>query len=485
MKKQAMMEKTSNDFVQAKRCIRKYVTRYVFGCSLFLAGAIGFIWLGVLKFTGHNLPDSFVIFPIIGLSLIIDMIIAVCQKSVLPNDFKEISEKDFPQLFKLIDEVRRNLKAERIRHVYVCPDTLTAIFVLPGIKNLFRSSEKNLVIGLAILTQMSDDELRAILYHEYAHYLKGDLNSSEMIYQVGQFSKVFLSVKDKPASGTWSTLIKSLTSLFSSFTISICNKIRDAYSGLDETMEQGADEIATKYISTSILQSTLIHATCLEFEYRFLRWGQMRLKEDGILLSNPYEALRICFEILRPHASSLKDSALQRVQRLGVPQGFAHEHEYDVRNSIPQMLIPTRKDDELDVCEAADFAQWLKDGLQEFEYQLALRRSVRIEIHLERRKHKLPWIDSFYQIVLDGRPIGEGHYIKGVSLKKRVGPGQHTLTFHAPTGIKPIPYNFKTEAGKSYLIEIDYHVHLNTGIYDLFVDRFETLGRSNDCRISQ
>lgn len=474
-----MMERTTNnDLVKAKKSIRKYVSRYILGCFLFLVMAFGFVWLGVLKFNGHDLPDSFVIFLIIGLSLIFDMVGAMCHTSSLPDDFKEIREKDFPQLFVLIDEVRKDLKAERIRHVYVCPDAFAAIFVLSGIKNLFRSSEKSLVIGLAFLTQMSDDELRAILYHEYAHYLKGDLSSSEAIYRVGQFSKGFLSVKDKPASGTWATLIKSLTSLFSFYTLSICEKIRDAYKGLNASMEQTADEIAARYIPAFILQNALVHASCLEFEYRFLQWGQKRLKEDGIALSNPYDALRICFEILRPHSASLRGSALQRVQRLGEHSGFASKSGYGVRDSLPEMLIPVSNNEGFEVCDASDFAQWLKDGLQEYEYQVALRKSVLIEINLDRKKHKLPWVDSLYQIVLDGKSIGKGNYIKGFSLKKRIGPGKHTLTFHAPAGIKPFPYSFETEAGKSYFIEIDHRPHLNTGIYDLFVDRFETVDNS-------
>lgn len=463
-----------NELNRAKRSIRNCVIRYRFGCFLFILLAIVFIGVGVLKFMGYGLPDSCALLPLVGFILLGDMAKAMNLKSDLPDDFCEVSEREYPQLFALIDEVRRSMGAERLRHVYVCPDAFAAIFVLPTLKNMFRPSEKNLVIGLAFLTQMSDDELRAILCHEYAHYMKGDLSSSESVYRVGQFAKGFLSVSSKPESTTWGSFVKGLTGMFSWYSYFLCKKIREAYRSLDEPMEQAADDMATKYVAASTLQGALVHAACLDFEYKFLTWGLRRLEHEGITLANPYEALGICFEIMRPRVLSIKPSVLQRVQRLGELENPENKGGYGVRDALPSSLLPKGKEG-CEVCDAADFAEWLNDGWQEYEYQKALRRSVQIEVHLDRRKHKLPLVDGSYQVVLDGKPIGRGNFLKGFSLHKRIGPGTHTLTFHAPTGVKPFPYRFEADAGKSYFMEIDYRAHLSTGIYDLFVDRFESV----------
>lgn len=464
----------NDELKRAKRSIRNNVSRYRFGCFLFLLAAIGFIGVGVLMFWGNGLSSRCAVFPLVGFVLIGDMAKALNQKCDLPDDFREVSETEYPQLFALIDEVRRSMGAERLRHVYVCPDAFAAIFALPSLKNMFLPSRKNLVIGLAFLTQMSDDELRAILCHEYAHYMKGDLSSSESVYRVGQFSKGFLSVSSKPASTTWGSLAKSLTGLFSWYSYFLCKKIREAYRNLDEPMEQAADDVAMKYVTVSTLQGALVHAACLDVEYKFLRWGLRRLEAEGITLADPYEALGICFEIMRPRVHSIKPSVMQRVQRLGELEASGNNGGYGVRDALPSLLLSKGKEG-CEVCDAADFAEWLNDGWQEYEYQQALRRSVRLEVHLDRKKHKIPLVDGFYQVVLDGMPIGRGNYLKGFSLHKRIGPGAHTLTFHATTGVKPFPYRFEADAGKSYFMEIDYRAHLSTGIYDLFVDRFESV----------
>lgn len=47
-----------------------------------------------------------------------------------------------------------------------------AVFIQPQLRNLLFEPKRNLVIGMGFLTQMDDDEIRAVLYHEFTEVIK-------------------------------------------------------------------------------------------------------------------------------------------------------------------------------------------------------------------------------------------------------------------------------------------------------------------------
>lgn len=91
-----------------------------------------------------------------------------------------------------------------------------------------------------------------------------------------------------------------------------------------------------------------------------------------------------------------------------------------------------------------------------------------MEIHLDKRKHKFPYFDGTYKLLLDGKEIGTGNFIKGYTIKRKTSPGKHKLTVYAPSGIISTPFEFEVEQYKSYKIEMDYKLYAQDGIYDVF-----------------
>ncbi len=82
-----------------------------------------------------------------------------------------------------------------------------------------------------------------------------------------------------------------------------------------------------------------------------------------------------------------------------------------------------------------------------------IKTSVELEIHLSRRNHKLPLLDSSYKLLLDGREIGCGNFVKGYILKYKTSPGKHKLSAYVPLGIISTPFEFDVEQDKFYHIE--------------------------------
>lgn len=120
------------------------------------------------------------------------------------------------------------------------------------------------------------------------------------------------------------------------------------------------------------------------------------------------------------------------------------------------------------LCPALQFARWLRQGFAIYTQQRLLETSVELEIHLDKRKHKLPYLDGSYKLLLDDKEIGIGNFIKKYTLKRKTSPDKHKLTAYAPSGIISTPFQFEVEQDKSCHIEMDYKLHAKDGIYDVF-----------------
>lgn len=123
------------------------------------------------------------------------------------------------------------------------------------------------------------------------------------------------------------------------------------------------------------------------------------------------------------------------------------------------------------LCSADRFALWLQKGFSIYAKQKQLETSVTLIISLDSRKHKLPWFDATYKVLLDGKNIGIGNFIKGYTLKRKTSPGKHSLSVYAPSGIISTPFELNVESDKIYKIDMDYKVFLLKGYYDVFVEK--------------
>jgi hypothetical protein len=162
----------------------------------------------------------------------------------------------------------------------------------------------------------------------------------------------------------------------------------------------------------------------------------------------------------------LSEEVVKRVERLG-----KLEPSYvNVSNNIQQSALSLNEDcgEAQQLCPALQFAKWLRQGFTIYTQQKLLETSVELEIHLDKKKHKLPYFDGSYKLLLDDKEIGTGNFIKGYTLKRRTSPGKHKLTAYAPSGIISTPFEFEVEQDKSYHIEMDYKLHAKDGIYDVF-----------------
>lgn len=461
---------------ELKQSINKSVMIYIIGCCCFVMVALTSLWFGyyVIRYhNDHELPVQLTIISLAGGLLLWEMVKSFRFKTSLPKTFRPITEQEYPALFAIINEVTTSLNLSPIRKVYICPDATAAVFIQPQLRNILFEPNRNLVVGLGFLTQMDDDEIRAMLYHEFGHYVQEEMKNSISVYTIGQFSKSFVSIKELKKQGTWETQMKLQLLLFTYFAIWICNRINKAYSQLAKQMEYDADDVAIKYVGASTLQRALLHAACIRYNYDVVQWGIQQLQSQNIRVDNQYLALSFVGNYSRPARRLLSEEVVKRVERLG-------KLETDNRvasNTVQQFALSLNEDSggAQQLCPALQFAQWLRRGFAIYTQQKLLETSVELEIHLDKKKHKLPYFDGSYKILLDDKEIGMGNFIKGYTLKRKTSPGKHKLTVYAPSGIISTPFEFEVEQDKSYHIEMDYKLNAKDGIYDVFANNIKKL----------
>lgn len=459
-----------NDF---RRTINKSVMIYIAGCFCFAIIALASIYLGyyiIRNYGEHELPMHLTILSFGGCLLLWEMIKAFNFKRALPETFLPVSNKDYPELFAMIEEITQKLDLSPVDKVYLCPDAMAAVFIQPQLKNLLSSPKRNLVIGMGFLTQLDDNEIRAVLYHEFGHYVQRELRNSLSVYTIGQFAQSFLSVKDMKKENVWQQQLKSQLLFFTYFTMWICRRINKEYKQLAKQMEYDADDVAVRYVGAPTLQRALLHAACIKYNYKVIQWGLQQLSNRGIEVDNIYLALQLVGKYSRPTRNLLTSEVMKRVERLGVlvPNQSVYS-TCDIRNQAMQKVHGSQK--KANLCSANQFAQWLQKGFSIYIQQKQLENSVSLKIHLDSKKHKLPWFDATYKVLLDGKYIGTGNFIKGYELKRRTSPGKHVISVYAPSGLISTPFEFEVELNKVYQIEMDYKVYLFKGYYDVFAER--------------
>jgi heat shock protein HtpX len=93
----------------------------------------------------------------------------------------EITEQDQPQLFALIRDVAHSMKTPMPKHVYLIPDVNAFVTEVGGFMGF--GSRRVMGIGLGILAIETVSELKAVIAHEFGHYVGGDTRLGGVVYR--------------------------------------------------------------------------------------------------------------------------------------------------------------------------------------------------------------------------------------------------------------------------------------------------------------
>ncbi|MGC4115535.1 MAG: M48 family metalloprotease [Myxococcales bacterium] len=117
---------------------------------------------------------------------------------------------DLPQLFALVDSVAKSMRTRSVNRIFLTEAPNACVFERGGFLFLV-GTRRYLVIGVPLLYSLSEDELRAVLAHEFGHFAHLHTAFSRM---VGRFLRSLLSlhagIESKLSPLYWSTAFSVL-----------------------------------------------------------------------------------------------------------------------------------------------------------------------------------------------------------------------------------------------------------------------------------
>jgi Zn-dependent protease with chaperone function len=139
--------------------------------ALLFAAAVSVIWL---KAAGVKIA--------IVVAVFLWMVLKALWVKLPPPQGTEITARDAPGLFAMIEELRRALRSPRFHHVLVTDDFNAAVVQAPRL-GLFGWSRDYLIIGLPLAKALTVEQFKAVLAHEFGHLSKGHGRMSNWIYR--------------------------------------------------------------------------------------------------------------------------------------------------------------------------------------------------------------------------------------------------------------------------------------------------------------
>jgi len=98
---------------------------------------------------------------------------------------KLLPELEQPQLYGLLRDVAAELGTRPVEAVYLTPGTEVAVTERGGFfSTLSGRGRRSLILGVAVPDGMTEQQFRAIIAHEYGHFINGDLKIGSLIHQV-------------------------------------------------------------------------------------------------------------------------------------------------------------------------------------------------------------------------------------------------------------------------------------------------------------
>ena len=101
---------------------------------------------------------------------------------ISPPEGTEIEQEGAPELFGMIDGLRRQLGAPRFHHVLITDDFNAAVVQAPRL-GIFGGHSNYLLIGLPLMKALTPEQFKAVLAHEFGHLAKGHGRASNWIYR--------------------------------------------------------------------------------------------------------------------------------------------------------------------------------------------------------------------------------------------------------------------------------------------------------------
>ncbi|UIR57722.1 M48 family metalloprotease [Sphingobacterium sp. SRCM116780] len=193
------------------------------------------------------------------------------------SNLTEINAIDEPQLFALIAEIVKEVDTKFPKKVYLSYDVNACVFYDSNFWSMFFPIRKNLQIGIGLVNSVTQQELKAILAHEFGHFSQKSMKVGSYVYNVNEiiYNMLYKNESINKMNEQWSS-INGYAVIFIRISMSIIRGIQKIleklysyininYMALSREMEFHADEIAAHVAGSKALSESLLRLSFSSF----------------------------------------------------------------------------------------------------------------------------------------------------------------------------------------------------------------------------
>ena len=267
---------------------------YVGSILLILLALVAILVVSLVKFKSGiwGMKGLFIVGPFLYVVLICLWV------KVGPPEGIGISARKAPELFAIIQELRRKLGAPRFHDVLITFDLNAAIVQLPRF-GIFGWPRNYLLVGMPLLKSLTCEQFKSVLAHEFGNLAKGHGLESHSIYRQrlrwGQLMMVFQATESK-GRFLFVPFLNWFVPYFTAFSFPLAR-----------TNEYEADRIAARLTSSGTFAEALTSLVVMDgyLTDRFWRAIDAEFGEQPQPSRNPY------FEMGDAFATGLEKEAGQ------------------------------------------------------------------------------------------------------------------------------------------------------------------------------
>lgn len=308
-----------------------FVITYLFMLALALGLTILCVYGGIMLIV--SFPRLYTLMLGLGLAslgvLVLFFLLKFIFKShkVDRSHLTEITQADEPKLFKVIDEIVKEVGTNFPKKVYLSANVNAAVFYDSSFWSMFFPIKKNLQIGLGLVNTVTQSELKAILSHEFGHFSQKSMKVGSYVFNVNQviFNLLFENESYDRLMQSWGN-----SSGYFSIFVFLAFKIIE---GIKWVLSQSYDIVNKNYMALS--REMEFHADEIAANVT----GYEPLKNSLLRLSFSDHSLNTVLSFYdRKIVENLKPENLYK-DHLFVTTFLAKENNIEIKNNLPQISI--------------------------------------------------------------------------------------------------------------------------------------------------
>lgn len=226
------------------------------------------------------------------------------------SHLKEIHRDEYPELFNLIEEIALEVQTKFPKRIYLSRDVNAAVFYNSSFWSMFFPIRKNLLIGLGLINTVTEQELKAIIAHEFGHFSQRSMSIGSYVYNVNEV--IFNMLYDNNSFDQNIQAWAGISGYFSIFVIIAVKIIQGIqwilkkmygfvnirYMALSREMEFHADQVAANVAGSKALIDSLLRLELSQMAYNSVINFYEHKSEKNTISKNIYKDQMYVLEIL-------------------------------------------------------------------------------------------------------------------------------------------------------------------------------------------